>query len=73
MPRMTVDFPSEIYNFLEKLAAEESTTKVNALRRALTLYKVAKEETRAKPKSGKRKLTISDENDKVIKEIVLTS
>ena len=73
MARMTVEIPDRLNAVLEDLASEYNISKVDALRRAIALFNIAKRETRATdgPEGGRR-LTISDKDNKVIKEILLT-
>lgn len=67
MRRLTVDFPDEVNLVLEKLAKAEHTTKREIIRRALALYDYLHEQ---KVRRGERKLSITDKNDEIIKDIL---
>ena len=66
MPKMTLDFTDEVYKRLHDLANRENISTVEVIRRALALYSYAQEETVEK----KRKLSITDDQDKILKNIV---
>ena len=66
MPRLTIEFPEQVNEVLKDLAKKDETTKVDVLRRALALYNYLHKEAIDK----NLKLSITDEQDKVIKEIV---
>ena len=66
MPKFTVEFGDQLDGALSKLAAAEHTTKTQIVRKAIALLDVVNEETK-----GTNKLTIADQNDAVVKEIVL--
>jgi hypothetical protein len=68
MARLTVQFPEQTSEVLAELSDREQVSKTEVLRRALALYKYLEQETR----DGKRKVAIADENDNVVKEIVIT-
>lgn len=68
MARLTVQFPDPTSEILAELSARDQVTKTEILKRAIALYRYLEKETR----DGKRKVAITDENDKVVKEIVLT-
>lgn len=68
MARLTVQFPEATSQILAELSERDEVTKTEVLRRALSLYKYLEKETR----DGKRKVAIADEDDKVLKEIVIT-
>jgi len=68
MPKLTLEFNDRMNKILQDLAARDDTTKVDVLRRALALYKYVVDET---DKGEDRGLAII-EDDKVVKEIVLT-
>ena len=65
MPRMTIEFSKQVDNILKELAKRNNTTKVDVLRRALSLYHYVQKETGEENK----KLSITDE-DKIIKDII---
>lgn len=67
MPRLTIEFPEQVNKILKDLAEKDETTKVDVLRRALALYNYIHREAIDK----NHKLSITDDEDKVIKEIVL--
>ena len=68
MPRLTIEFPDEVNQILEKLAAQDDTTKRDVLRRALALYNHLYEQG-VKP-GGQRKLSITDKDDRILKDIL---
>ena len=68
MARLTVQFPDRTTDMLAELASEDQSTKTNVISRALALYKYLKKETR----DGKLRIVVVDENDKILKEIVMT-
>ncbi len=68
MARLTVQFSDPTSELLAELSAKDQVSKTEILRRALAVYKYLEQETR----DGKRKVAITDENDKVLKEIVIT-
>jgi len=67
MPRMTVDFPDDVNKILQKLADADQTSKREVIRRALALYDYLHEQ---KVKGRERKLSITDANDEIIKDIL---
>ena len=66
MPRLTIEFPEQVNQILKDLANKDETTKVDVLRRALALYNYLHREAIDKD----LKLSITDDQDKIIKEIV---
>jgi hypothetical protein len=68
MARLTVQFPKATSDILEELSSEDQVSKTEVLRRALAVYRYLEKETRG----GKRKVAITDENGKVIKELLIT-
>ena len=66
MPRLTIEFPEQVNEILKNLAEKDETTKVDVLRRALALYNYLHKEAIDK----NLKLSITNDQDKVIKEIV---
>lgn len=66
MPRLTIEFSNQVNEILDNLAQKDQTTKVEVLRRALALYNYVHKEAVEK----ERKVSITDSDDKVIKEIV---
>jgi len=68
MPRLTIEFPDEVNQILEKLAEKDQTTKRDVLRRALALYNPLFEQgVRA---GGDRKVSITDKDDHILKDII---
>lgn len=67
MPRMTIEFSKQVDDLLKELAKKNNTTRVEVLRRALSLYDYVEKET---SKEQNRRLSITDE-DKIIKDIIL--
>lgn len=67
MGRLTVEFPDQVTEILSKLAKEDQTTKTEVIRRALALYNYLHEHG---VKKGDRKLSITDKDDTIIKDIV---
>ena len=68
MARLTVQFPEQTSQILAELSERDQMSKTEVLRRALALYKYLDKETR----EGDKKITISDKNDQILKEIVIT-
>lgn len=69
MARLTVQFPEKTSEMLSDLADREEVSKTEILRRALALYKYLETEVQ---KGKGRKIAITDEDDKILKEIVIT-
>jgi len=69
MKKLTVEFSDGMTEVLNDLANGRNTTKVDVIRNALALYHYVYREVF---KKKGRKLAISSEEDKVVKEIVLT-
>lgn len=69
MARLTIQFPEKTSNLLSEMAERDEVSKTEILRRALSLYKYLDGEVR---KQKGHKVAIADEEDKVIKEIVIT-
>jgi Arc/MetJ-type ribon-helix-helix transcriptional regulator len=67
MPRITIEFPEQIDKILKELAEKGETSKVDVLRRALTLYNYVNKEVKEKD----LKLAVADNEDKILKEIIL--
>lgn len=68
MPRLTIEFPDEVNEILEKLAEKDQTTKRDVLRRALALYYHLMQQG-VRP-GGDRKLSITDKDDQILKDIL---
>ena len=67
MPRITIEFPEQVDKILRDLAEKGDTSKVDVIRRALALYNYVNKEVKEKD----LKLAVADEEDKILKEIVL--
>ena len=67
IPRITREFPEQVDKILKELAAQGHTSKVDVIRRALGLYNYVHKEVKEK----NPKLTLANEEDKILKEIVL--
>ncbi len=67
MPRITIEFPEQVDKILKELAEKGDTSKVDVIRRALALYNYVNKEVKEKD----LKLAVADEEDKILKEIVL--
>lgn len=67
MPKLTVEFNDKMNDILEQLADEKGTTKVDVLRRAVSLYKYLDAEQK---EGGNKKVSIT-QNDNILKDIVL--
>jgi hypothetical protein len=63
--RLTVEFSKRLADKLERLAEKQDTTKTEVLRRAILLLELAEAEW-----AKGHRLTISDADDRVLKEIV---
>lgn len=70
MAKLTVQFPTQTSEILSTLSTKEEITKTEVLRKALSLYKYLKEET---SKQDGRKISITDKDDKILKDIVMGS
>lgn len=68
MPRYTVDFSKNFDLILTKMAKDESTTKSEIIRRSLAFYKFLRQQVM---RNGEYKVSITDQNDKVISDIVM--
>jgi len=69
MARLTVQFPERTTQILKEMAEDEESTQTETLKRALALYKYLRSEIK---KEKGRKISITDKDDKIIKEIVMT-
>jgi hypothetical protein len=67
MPRITIEFSEQLDNILKDLAQEGNTSKVEIIRRALALYNYVNKEVKHKD----LKLSVTGDDDKLLKEIVL--
>ena len=67
MPRITIEFSEQLDNILKDLAQEGNTSKVEIIRRALALYNYVNKEVKHKD----LKLSVTNDNDELLKEIVL--
>jgi hypothetical protein len=67
--RYTIDLGEKIDNVLTRLALENETSKAEIIKRAVAVYNFLQRE--AGENRPDRKVTITDNNDKVLKEICL--
>ena len=67
MARLTVQFPDRTTDMLAELASRDQVTKTEVINRALALYRYLQKETR----DGKHRIAVVDEDDKIVKEIVM--
>lgn len=67
MPRITIEFSEQVDKLLKDLAAKGDTSKVDVIRRALALYNYVDKEVKEKH----LKLMVADDEDKLLKEIVV--
>lgn len=65
MGKLTVQFTGRIDDDLETLAREQGIPKTQVIRRAVALMKFVEDE-----RAQGRKLSITDSNDQIIKDIV---
>jgi hypothetical protein len=66
--RYTIDLDPMADNTLSSLAAEKGTTKADIIKRALASYSFISKQA---PADSGRKVSITDAEDKVLKDIVL--
>lgn len=71
MPRLTIDFPDDVNEIVQKLAKEEKTSKREIVRRALAIYNYLHEE--GVKMGGERNVAITDKDDKVLVRIVFAT
>ncbi len=71
MPRLTVEFSEKVTDILAGIAARNSTTKVEVVRKALSLYDYVDRGVSCAVPRGSRKLAIVDEHGEVVQEIVV--
>jgi predicted transcriptional regulator len=64
--RLTIELNETADKALKRLADELHTTKVDVIRRALSLLDKVESET----KNSQRKLTIADSDDRILKELI---
>jgi len=64
---MTIEFPDEVNNVLERLAKENRSSKREVIRRALALLDYLAQQN---VRGDERKLSITDQNDKILKDIL---
>jgi|TARA_Y100000310_G_scaffold171142_1_gene171330 predicted transcriptional regulator len=67
MARLTVQFPDKTSEILAELSERDETSKTEILRRAIALYRFLAKET----SDGKHTIAITDEDGKVVKEIIV--
>lgn len=68
MSRMTISLSDAVEHDLDEITEKRGVTKSEALRNAIVLYKVLLREV-----ANGNKLTVADNKDKVIKEIVMAA
>ena len=68
LPRKTVEFNTEMDRLLREMAGETGTTQADVLRRAVAVYRFLRNEAKAG-----RKVAITDDSLKVLKEIVFAT
>jgi predicted transcriptional regulator len=66
MPRYTIDFNEEFDNLLKEIAEKKGVTKAEVIRRSVASYSYLEKQT-----ADQNKLSITDNEDKVIKDIKL--
>lgn len=66
--RYTVDLDAEFDNTLSRLAEQKGTTKAEIIRRALATYSFLAAQA---PINSQKKVSITDQNDHVLKDVVL--
>ena len=69
MPRLTVQFDSNVSKMLQELANRKGTTKVEILRRALATYKHLDDEIF--DNDSKRISVTSAKENKILKDVIL--
>ena len=67
MAKLLLEFPDEVDKLLDHLADREGVDKAEIMRRALALYNFVQNT----PTDKRRRLAVSDENNKLLKEIRL--
>lgn len=68
MPKLTIQFNSQVDKMLKELAERKGTTKVDILRRALSAYKYLDDETLD---DSKRVSVTSAKDNKILKDVIL--
>ena len=66
MAKLTVQFNDKQTAMLNEMANKEGTTKTEILRRALAVYRALRRET----SDGEKKVSITSEDDKVLKDFI---
>ena len=69
MARLSVQFPGRTTQILEEMSNKDEVSKTEIIRRALSLYKYLEEEIQ---REDGRKISITDKDDKILKDIVIT-
>ena len=69
MPRFTIDVGEKFDALLNGLAESEKTTKAEVVRRAVAYYAFLREQT--DHGTNGRKVSITDKEDRVLKDVVL--
>jgi len=66
MPRYTIDFNEEFDNLLTEVAKKKGITKAEVIRRSVASYAYLDNQTK-----NQKKISITNDEDKVIKDIKL--
>jgi predicted transcriptional regulator len=66
--RYTIDLDTAFDNTLSALASQKGTTKAEIIKRALATYSVLSAQA---PINSKKKVSITDSEDRVLKDVVL--
>jgi len=66
MPKLTVPVTAQLDGVLNNLAEQSGLPKAQVVRRALALYNFLEDE-----KHAGRKLAIADDDDRIVKELVI--
>lgn len=69
VPRFTLDYGDKFDEVLSRLAEDKTVSKAEVIRRAVATYNYLNEQIKIRGKQVK--LSLSDENDRVIKDIVI--
>ena len=69
MPRYTIDVGDKFDSILKELSVANETTKSEIIRKAVALYSYLSQELENKERG--KKLSITDREDRVLKDIVL--
>ena len=68
MPKLTIKFGDQMSEVLKELAEDRGVSKSEIIRRALTMYKYASDETR----DGDKRVSITlAKEDRILKDIIV--